>query len=205
MTDILKDFDAMKVLLWVVPGAFIVLFRSFAMRGTFPTVGKDDVAAFVLGSVVYYFLLILTVRGLISAGPISPTLTPWISLLTLVVLPALLGAALGLVEASDAIGRTLRKIGIRLPSPDATAWETLFREIPTNAVLLVRMKDDTVVAGCWSGGKGGSASSSDAKTMDLYLGQIGTIDNHGNYVPHTPPRGAYVSAGDIRFIEVIAV
>lgn len=205
MTDVLKDFDAMKVLLWVVPGAFITLFRSFAMRGSFPTIGKDDIAAFVLGSVVYYFLLILIVRGIASAGPISPAAAPWLSLLFLVVLPALIGALLGLLEASDAVGRVLRKIGIRLPSPDATAWETIFREMPTNAVLLVRLKDGTLVTGCWTGGKRGSASSSDPKIMDLYLGQIGTIDASGDYTAHDPQRGAYISAGEIRFIEVISL
>lgn len=205
MTDVLKDFDAMKVLLWVVPGAFFTLFRSFAMRGSFPTIAKDDMAAFVLGSVVYYFLLSLVVHGFVSPDQISPALAPWLKLLALVVVPALIGAVLGFVEASDAIGRALRKVGIRLPSPDATAWETIFREMPTNAVLLIRMKDNTVAAGCWTGGKNGSASSSDPKTMDLYLGQLGEINADGDYVAKDPPRGAYISAGEIRFIEVISL
>jgi hypothetical protein len=112
---------------------------------------------------------------------------------------------LGIFEASDAVGRAFRHLGIRLPSPDATAWETMFRELKSGAVLLVRLKDGTTVFGRWSGGKGGSASSTDAKTMDLYLSEIGTIDDKGNYVPQRPRRGAYIVAGEIRFFEVIVV
>jgi Family of unknown function (DUF6338) len=202
VADVLKDFDALKILLWVVPGAFIALFRSFAMRGTFPTIGKDDVAAFALGSVIYYFVILLfTSRVGFGAAPAQ---SGWVSFIVLILVPAIAGMLLGLLEASDAIGRFLRKVGIRLPSPDATAWETLFREVPTNAVLLVTLKDGNTVAGRWIGGRGGSASSSDAKIMDLYLGQIGAINHHGQYVPHSPQRGAYFAASEIRFIEVIA-
>lgn len=206
MAEALKNFDAALTLIWVVPGAFIALFRSFAIRGAFPTIGKDDVAAFLLGSVVYYFVLALFVVGLDpAAGPLKQNFSSTGLFIVVVIVPAFAGAVLGLVEASDSIGRLLRKIGIRLPSPDATAWETMFREMTPNAVLLVTLKDGTTVAGRWVGGKGGSASSSDPKIMDIYLGQIGSIDGHGHYVPKTPRRAAYLAAAEIRFIEVIAV
>src|SRR3954469_363570 len=110
---------------------------------------------------------------------------------------------LGFLEASDAIGYSLRSLGVRLPSPDATAWETAFREIGTGAVLLVSLKDGAQVFGRWLGGRGASAASSDAKTMDLYLGEIGTINGQGQYVAKSPRRGAYISSTEIRWIEVI--
>ena len=69
--DLLKQFDATAVLLWVVPGAFIALFRSFAIRGNFPPVGKDDVAALLLGSVVYYFVIRLCTTGIEPTGTLS--------------------------------------------------------------------------------------------------------------------------------------
>ncbi len=105
-----------------------------------------------------------------------------------------MGLGLGILGASDAIGRMFRRIGIRLPSPGATAWETMFRELSTNAVFLVTLKDGTLVCGRWVGGKLGSAASTDVKTLDLYLGEIGTIDAQGSYVPKTPQRGAYIVA-----------
>jgi hypothetical protein len=205
MSDVLKDFDLTKILLWVVPGAFIALFRSFFLRGTFPSFSKDDVAAFILGSVVYYFVVVLLATGLdVSTQTVKLVLAPWTWFFVLIVLPALVGAALGLVEAGDIVGRALRKFGIRIPSPDATAWETFFRELDAGAVLQVTLKDGTNVFGRWIGGKGGSASSNDAKTMDLFLGEIGEINDQGQYVAYQPQRGVYISSAEIRYFEVVA-
>jgi Family of unknown function (DUF6338) len=206
MTEVVKDFNAMKVLLWIVPGAFIALFRSFAMRGSFPIISKDDIATLSLGSIVYYFIVILLTTGLnIDTQVAKPSFTPWMWFFVLIIIPAFVGLGLGILEASDAIGRVFRCIGIRLPSPGPTAWETMFGELAPQAVLLVTLKDGTLVSGRWVGGKGGSASSTDADTLDLYLGEIGTIDDQGQYVPNIPRRGAYIVASEIRFIEVISV
>ena len=51
----LKDFDFFQTLFWIIPGTSMVLLRSFALRGSFPPFKKDDLATFVLGSVVYAF------------------------------------------------------------------------------------------------------------------------------------------------------
>src|SRR5216684_7439425 len=109
----LKDFEVLKMLLWVVPGAMIALFRSFSMRGTFPAIGKDDVAAFILGSVLFDFIALFCFTGFSLTEKIQIQLSPGQWLLALVVLPAIVGAALGFLEASDAIGRLLRNIGVR--------------------------------------------------------------------------------------------
>jgi hypothetical protein len=206
MSDVLKDFDAVKILFWVIPGAFIALFRSFAMRGAFPAISKDDVAALILGSVVYWFLLLLIETSFdVTPQNIQTQFSGWTGFIGLIAIPAILGLLLGFLEAGDGIGQLLRFLGVRLPSPDATAWETMFREMQSGSVLLVTLKDGTTVFGRWVGGKRGSASSTDAKTMDLYLGQIGEINAAGQYVAKTPQRGAYLVATEIRFIEVIAV
>jgi hypothetical protein len=203
--DGLNDLNVLKLLLWVVPGAMITMFRSFSMRGTFPAIGKDDVAAFILGSVIFDFVVVFYFTGFSLTEKIQIQLSPGQWLLALIVMPAIVGVALGFLEASDAIGHSLRKLGIRLPSPDAIAWETAFREIGNGAVLLVSLKDGAQVFGRWVGGRGGSAASTDPKTMDLYLGEIGIINDQGQYVPKSPRRGAYISAPEIRWIEVIGV
>jgi len=202
--DVLKDFDAVKALIWVVPGAMIALFRSFAMRGSFPGVTKDDVAAFVIGSVIYAFLIVLGTGGLSLIGTQSQ-FSPWIGFVVLLLVPAIAGLGLGLIEASDAVGFSFRKIGIRLPSPDATAWETVFRELESGAVLLVTLKDGAKVFGRWVGGRGGSAASTDAKTTDLYLGEIGLVSDAGQYVAIMPRRGIYLAAAEIRYIEIVGI
>jgi Family of unknown function (DUF6338) len=200
--DGLKDFEVLKVLIWVVPGAMIALFRSFAMRGSFPGIAKDDVAAFLIGSVIYAFLLVLCTTGRSLTDIAQLQFSPRRELVALILVPAIVGLGLGLLEASDAVGFTFRKIGIRLPSPDATAWETVFRELGAGAVLMVTMKDGSKVSGRWVGGRGGSAASTDPKTMDLYLGEVGTVSN-SQYVATVPRRGIYLVASEIHHIEIV--
>ncbi|OAI30543.1 hypothetical protein A1351_08560 [Methylosinus sp. R-45379] len=175
------------------------------MRGTFPTIAKDDVAAFILGSVIYYFIVLLFTAGINSdMQALKPAFSSWLWLLILLIIPAFVGFGFGILESSDAVGYMLRSVGIRLPSPHATAWETLFRELTPGSVLLVGLKDGSHVYGRWIGGKGGSASSTDAKTLDLFLGEIGVVDTDGQYVPQKPQRGAYIAASEIRVIEVVS-
>ena len=206
MFEALKDFELTKLLLWVVRGAFIALSRSFALRGSFPSITKDDIAVLILGSVIYDFILMLLAVG------INPNLesrrdlfSPLLWFIVIVVIPVIIGFVLGLAEASDYIGRQLRKTGICLPSPDPSAWATMFHDLKPNTVLVLTLKDGTTVFGRWIGGEWGSASSTDTGILDLYLGEIGSIDNEGKYVPKQPRRGAYLAPGEVRFIEVISV
>lgn len=204
MAELFKNFDALTMLLWLVPGAFIAFFRSFGLRGSFPSIGKDDLAALLLGSVVYYFVTVIVVMGRpIGSDPALLDFPRWLWFAMLVVFPSLLGLGLGMLEASDLLGRGLRRCGFNLPSPNHTAWETIFREMPRGAVILVTLKDGAVVVGRWWDGRGGSAASSDTSSTDLYIGEIGGIDDEGRYVPKNPRRGIYISAGEIRFFEVI--
>lgn len=180
----------------------MVLFRSFALRGSFPPLKKDDLSTLVLGSVVYAFLLILFGLNL-SDKDVWTKLHPLAWLLLLLFIPAGTGFLLGWLEGSDLVGRALRYFGMAMPSPEPTAWENLFGDLRINAVLLVTLKDDVQVFGRWLGGRWGSAASNDATIRDLYLAEIGSIDATGQYVPKTPRRGIYIAPEEIRWIEVI--
>jgi hypothetical protein len=96
--DALKDFDVVKVLLWVVPGAMIVLFRSFAMRGSFSGFSKDDVAAFIIGSVIYLFLVVFCTTGLSLNDKAQLQFSAWGAVLAFLIVPAILGLGLGLLK-----------------------------------------------------------------------------------------------------------
>jgi Family of unknown function (DUF6338) len=206
MSEILKDFDVAKILIWIVPGAFISLFRSFSIRGSFPAVAKDDVTALVFGSVIYWFVFLLFGPGTsYSAFLSSPQFSGWQGFFALIAIPSAIGLCLGLIEAGDVIGKVFRRTGLRFPSPTPTAWETMFREMRPDSILMVTLKDGTTVIGRWIGGDRASASSTDSDKMDLYLGQIGEINAEGLYVPKAPQRGAYIVDSEIRFIEVVAV
>ena len=204
MLDWAKEFDYAKVMIWVVPGLLFVLFRSFAIRGAFPAVTKDDIAAFLLASVLYNFF--------ISAAVFRAALNPigwsqgWSFLLWLVVLcalPVIAGFLIGLFEVSDVTGRLLRRMGVVFPSPTPTAWETLFKELKRGSVLIVTLKDGTVVYGRWIGGTRLSSASTDPSIMDLFIAEIGTLDCQDRYIPKSPQRGIYVPASELRSIEVV--
>jgi hypothetical protein len=202
VSDALKDFDFFQTLFWIIPGTFIVLFRSFALRGSFPPLKKDDLSTLVLGSVVYAFLLILFGLNL-SDKNVWTKLHPFPWLLVLIFIPAAIGFLLGWLEGSDRVGRGLRYFGMAIPSPEPTAWENLFGDLRINAVLLVTLKDDVQVFGRWLGGRWGSAASNDTEVRDLYLAEIGSIDECGQYIAKTPQRGIYIAPEEIRWIEVI--
>lgn len=145
--DWLKDIDPEKVLIWVAPGAFIALFRSYFLKGSFPGVGKDDVGAFILGSVIFRFAIL----GLFSDGNLaSLSVRGWFWFLSLGLVPSLLGFGIGVFEASDITGMFMRWCGVAMPTPTPSAWDTLFRRLPPSAVVIVLLKAGTQIHGRWA-------------------------------------------------------
>jgi len=51
------------------------------------------------------------------------------------------------------------------------------------------LKDGTPIFGRWTAGAQASSASTDPDSLDLYVGEIGSIDSQGRYVPQTPKRG----------------
>jgi hypothetical protein len=204
MDDLFKSFDAIAILYWVVPGAFFVLFRAFALKGAFPSLGKDDVVPFIIVSVLYWYLLIWAVATCVGApqsyryfvsGPASIVL--------LLVIPAAAGVGAGLLEGRDVIGRLLRTHGVEFLSPYATAWESIVVNLRPGSVLIVHLKDAEPIIGRWTDAQINSAASTDKEVRDLYLDEIGSVQGD-DYVPFEPTRGAYISADQIQFIEIIS-
>jgi hypothetical protein len=192
------EINLTQPLFFLAPGAVIAFFRSFAIRGKFPSIGLEDLGVVLLGATIY--TLCIRVFGLdISEKRIFEAISSGIWFLVLFIIPAAVGTGIGLIEANDVVGRSFRTLRIRLPSPDSTAWETMFRELPTGSVLIVTLRDGSQIAGRWMIN---SASSDDEKWHDIYIAEIGE-DVGGHYIPSTPIRGAYVSADEIKLIEVI--
>ncbi len=204
MEDLFKSFDAIAILYWVVPGAFFVLFRSFALKGSFPSLGKDDIVAFIIVSVLYWYLVIwasATFLGDPDAFRQRPAGAE--SIVALVAIPALIGVAAGLFERRDVVGRLLRAFGVKFLSPYATAWESVVVNLTPGSVLIVHLKDAQPIVGRWTNAQIGSAASTDKDVRDLYLDEIGSVIG-ANYQPFAPVRGAYIAAEQIQFIEVIS-
>ena len=204
MEDLFKTFDAIAILFWVVPGAFFILFRSFALKGAFPSLGKDDVVAFIIVSVLYWYLVIWASATFLGApDAFRERLSGADSILALVAIPALAGVGAGLFERRDVVGRLLRAFGFKFLSPYATAWESVVVNLTPGSVLIVHLKDAQPIIGRWTNAQIGSAASTDKDVRDLYLDEIGAVIG-ANYQPFAPVRGAYISAEQIQFIEVIA-
>ncbi|THD44176.1 MAG: hypothetical protein E7774_11125 [Bradyrhizobium sp.] len=204
MDDLFKTFDALAILYWVVPGAFFILFRAFALKGSFPSLGKDDVVPFIIVSVLYWYLLIWVFAAFFGVPDLyRQYLTGVQSIVALVAVPSLLGVGAGLIERGDVVGRLLRAHGVGFLSPYATAWESLVVNLPAGSVLIVHLKDAEPIVGRWVNAQFGSAGSTDKEVRDLYLDEIGAVTGD-NYQPFTPTRGAYVAADQIQFIEVIS-
>lgn len=202
--DLLKDFDFNAFLVLVIPGAIFSLFRSFAIRGRFPSIAKDDFAAFLFASTIYDFFLASSQPNLsLPVLAWRSAWSFWFWLLILVVVPTIAGLATGLFEASDVVGRVIRRVGVKLPSPTPTAWETLFKELSAGSVLLITLVDGTTINGRWTAADVASSASTDPDKMDLFLAEIGTLDGRGRYLPKSPPRGIYISTSQIQTIEVI--
>lgn len=200
------DFDYSKVLIWVIPGVFIALFRSFALRGSFPTIGKDDLAALVLGSVVFHFVSTSIIPNIFVTYLASLSMAGLFWIGAIVVIPSAVGISLGLFEASDWAGTKLRGAGFQIPTPTATAWDTMFRTLPVNTILIITLKDaEAQVFGRWVSGSSKSSASTDATKADLFLGEIGSLDAQNRYVPHEPSRGVYIAADLIRSIEIVRI
>ena len=198
MAEGLSDFEPIKLLLFVAPGATFAIFRSFAIRGFFPKLSKDDLGALVISSCVYALFIKLIGTDFTATGIMErrPTIL-WIAILF--VLPMLLGFASGLIEARDLVGKILRNFGWRFPSPEPNAWETMFREMPGGSILVVWLDEENWVCGRWVKG---SASSQSTDSRDLFLSEVGSL-SEGVYRSIVPRTGVYFSTGEIKRIEVV--
>jgi hypothetical protein len=204
MEDAFRTFDATGVLFWVAPGAFFILFRSFALRGAFPLLARDDAVAFIVASAVYWYLLIWASAAFLgSPQDFRQHLAGAESIVALAAIPAAAGVVVGLFERRDMVGKLLRIFGVRFLSPYATAWESVVVNLTPGSVLIVHLKDAEPIIGRWTNTQIGSAASIDKDVRDLYLDEIGSVIG-ANYQPFAPARGAYIAAEQIQFIEVIA-
>ncbi len=206
--ELLKNFDVAKIIIWVAPGVLIVLFRSFVINGTFPKLDKDSIAGCVVASAIYVFLIVAAIGGVsLTGGNTSFEFGPLHSIFLFFALPIVLGLLLGFIESIDLIGRMFRWSGVSIPSPTLSAWETMFRELEKDTVMLVTLKNGAMVWGRWTSGASenlpDSSSSRDRETLDLYVAQVGVLDSQGEYAPVEPTRGIYIAKDEIRFIEVM--
>jgi hypothetical protein len=118
------------------------------------------------------------------------------TLVFLFVVPALIGALLGLSAQRGWGKKLLNKLKLNVIHQVPCAWDWKFAECTSGAWLLVVLKDGTKFAGLFSGQ---SFASSDGKERDLYIEQLYDVDKYD--VWHPLEQGALILASEIRTIE----
>jgi hypothetical protein len=177
----------------LVPGVIIVAVRTRAIKGSMPDL-KDQVLAYAILSVLYTACIAPAFHDHsgISLSPFAWGL--FYNLLT----PLLIGIILSFWHQYRINYKLADAIGLRLFSHIPTAWDYTFETVAANSFVLVRLKDDTEIAG-----RLGNRSfiSSDPKERDILIESVWDATS----VPWTeadPPRSVLVCPGDIRSIEI---
>jgi hypothetical protein len=205
MDDLFKSFNAVAIMYWVVPGAFFVLFRSFSLRGAFTALGKDDIPPLIIASVIYWYVIVWIWATANGVPPdYKPLISGWYSAVALLAIPSAAGLVFGWLESRDVFGKALRSAGVPFLSPYATAWESIVANLKDGAVLIIYLKDAEPILGRSTNVTMNSAASTDKEIRDIYLDETGYVDGD-DYKPFKPNRGAYISAEQIQFIEIITV
>lgn len=210
----LKLFESPYLLLGlIVPGLIALTVRSQFITGQHVPRSEAFLPYFVVSAIYYAVMLPLvdlvlwrefgSFRHFIDPdlwrNPDIWMLTGWF--LIVFVGPAVFGLLLGLNIQKNFVRRILRRSGINLVHTIPTAWDWKFSNLAGEQWVLVNLTDGTRVAGFF--GSDSFASSSDLGERDLYIQETYDIDEHDNWVPHSPDgkSGVLIASDMIRSIE----
>lgn len=122
------------------------------------------------------------------------------TLVVLIVVPTLVGAALALladVRSPRWLHRLLSRVGLSSSTRMAEAWNWVFsRRLP--AYVRVRLSDGRMILG-WYGGR--SFASSDPSLRDLYLEEQWVADEGRFREPYPSTRGVWLNGSEIVSVE----
>lgn len=192
----IKDVNVWAVVAYLLPGVLMVQARSFAARAALTPLSKDNLALFVVVTVLYGV-------GAWAFGivPQTPETVAQLGSSTVlrysVVAPIVLGFGFGLLERHGGVRWMLQPFGVNVPLPFGSVWVEVFSRLKEGSYLIVVLKDGTVYNTLVTAD---SRFSSDPLNPDIYLGQT---FSPADWTPSVPKRGVYVRASEIRSIEVI--
>ncbi|TPK65566.1 hypothetical protein FJ546_10295 [Mesorhizobium sp. B2-4-19] len=180
----------------LVPGALIVCIRSRFLTGRRRSHTEEALSYAIV--TLFYFAATLPLFHAIytSDAPWWQRWALWVALI--LVIPALIGLALGVAYQKGWIARCLKRFGIDVIHPIPTAWDWKFGQ-RNEHWLIIRLKDGTVFHGYYGMG---SFASSDGE-RDIYLEQIFDRDELGTWVPL--PQGMWVQVSEVSTIEFLPV
>ncbi len=118
----------------------------------------------------------------------------------LFIFPAIMGLIIGRVVRNPSIKKLLSMPEIVIIPTVPTAWDFKFRNIAATggAWVVATLKNDTTLAG-YLGDE--SFASNDRGERDLYIQDIYTIDDKGNWEPAPGNDGVLIKGSEIAYIE----
>jgi hypothetical protein len=185
----------------LLPGFILLYIRSRLTNGKLPS-ATENIALYTVLSAIYYIMI----------GPILHFETSisslWgsylIRIFVFLVLPALLGVGIGVMDQRKTVQRAFAKVAslgglsVNIVDPISSAWDWKFARAEPSFVI-VKLKNGTCVYG-FAGG--GSFMSSDPNERDIYIEQVYILGPKGD-LEQTASQGIWIGAGEISTIEFI--
>ncbi len=116
----------------------------------------------------------------------------------ILIAPVLLGIALGYSSQKYWVRRWLQRIGLRPIHVVPTAWDWRFGRMEGAHWLLITFNDGSTLAGLFGGH---SFASSDPGERDIYVEQVYSVAENGEWARGPEGKGILISAKDISSVE----
>lgn len=193
--DIPSGAQLRELISALAPGIVILGVRQCFVAAPRPKL-EERVLSFACVSIIYYAVA----APLAALAKQHAGVAPWaLGGLEYLVVPSLIGTALGIATHYDFMDVVWDKIGVSPVHHAPTAWDYLFSRVRQAPFVLVTLTDGSQVAGRY--GKGSFSSSSDAE-RDLLIGEVYDINHNEPWKLVEPPKSILLCGKDIRFVEI---
>ncbi len=171
MPDLKSVESVYLVLGFIVPGMIITLVRAQFFTGRVRTL-SENVVTYVALTVLYYGLAAPVVEYVLSIRePGRAKIFAWLGLIIL--LPAAIGFAFGILGQNDVFRRILQYFKINPVHATPSAWDYAFARLRGDHFVMVTLSDGSTVSGVYGSH---SFASSDPTERDLFLQEIYDVD-----------------------------
>lgn len=179
----------------LVPGIVILFVRSYFLTGRRPS-HQSALLSYLIVTLLYW----------VAATPVLAALTDdsWLSVddqllwvVTVFLIPAVLGFAFGLELHAEWFRKLLRRFGINPVHEVANTWDWKFGRSQVQWVL-VSLVDGTRFAGIFDEK---SFASSELSERDLYIRYVHKIDENDNWEPPRTEHSVLIRGHSIQTVE----
>ncbi|WP_050044773.1 DUF6338 family protein [Bradyrhizobium sp. LTSP849] len=196
MPDLKSVESVYLVLAFVVPGMIITFVRAQFFTGRMRSL-SESIVAYLAVTVLYYGLAAPVVEYVLSfRDPGRQKVFAWVGLIVL--LPAAVGLALGILGQNDIFRRLLQFCRINPVHATPAAWDYAFARLRGDHFVMVTLSDGSTVGGIYGGR---SFASSDPTERDLFLQEIYDVDG-GSWQKRNEQQAILIPAKEIKHVQI---